>query len=121
MSLDYNKQNIPLAKELRTNATKEENHLWYDFLSKHKVRFQRQKVIDNFIADFYCHKARLVIEIDGSQHFSAEGKKKDEFRTEILSEYNLKVLRFTNLQIRENFEGVCQYIDKVINESLSKK
>ena len=121
MSLNYNKKNIILAKNLRINATKEENHLWYDFLSKHKVRFQRQKAIDNFIADFYCHKARLVIEIDGSQHFSAEGKAKDEFRTEILSEYNLKVIRFTNNQINENFEGVCLYIDKVVNEALAGK
>ena len=121
MSLEYNNKNIVLAKQLRNNATKEENHLWYDFLSKYKVRFQRQKAIDNFIADFYCHKARLVIEIDGSQHFSKEGKVRDEFRTEILQEYNLKVIRFTNIQVNENFEGVCGYIDKVISEALSVK
>ena len=121
MSLDYNKDNIVLAKNLRKSATDEENHLWYDFLALYKPRFQRQKAIDNFIADFYCHKARLVIEIDGSQHFSPEGKTKDEFRTEILKEYNLRVIRFTNNQINENFEGVCWYIDKVINEALSNK
>ena len=121
MSLEYNKKNIVLAKQLRSNATKEENHLWHDFLSKHKVRFQRQKAIDNFIADFYCHKARLVIEIDGSQHYSEEGKARDEFRTEILQEYNLTVIRFTNFQVNENFDGVCVYIDKVINEILSTK
>ena len=57
---------------------------------------QRQKAIDNFIADFYCHKARLIIEIDGSQHFSDEGLQKDEFRTEVLEGYDLKVVRFTN-------------------------
>jgi len=61
MSFDYNKKNIPLAKSLRKNATPQENHLWYDLLSKYAVRFQRQKSIDNFIADFYCHKARLII------------------------------------------------------------
>ncbi|MGM9632138.1 MAG: endonuclease domain-containing protein, partial [Eubacteriales bacterium] len=70
MSLDYNKKNITLAKNLRKNATPQENHLWYDFLSKYEVRFQRQKAIDNFIADFYCHKAKLIIEIDGSQHYT---------------------------------------------------
>lgn len=120
MSLEYNENHITLAKNLRKNATREENHLWYDFLSKYRFRFQRQKAIGNFIADFYCHKARLVIEIDGSQHFSEEGKAKDKFRTEVLEEYNLKVIRFTNIQIHENFEGVCQYIDKVVSGILSR-
>ena len=116
MSLEYNKSNIPFAKELRNNATKEENHLWYDFLSKYEVRFQRQKAIDNFIADFYCHKAKLVIEIDGSQHYTEEGRKKDGFRTEVLEGYELKVIRFTNWDIKTNFYGVCQYIDMVVKE-----
>ncbi|MBR6559228.1 MAG: endonuclease domain-containing protein [Clostridia bacterium] len=114
MPIHYNSNNLPLAKALRKEATKEENHLWYDFLSKHNPRFQRQKPIDNFIADFYCHKAKLVIEIDGSQHFTKVGKQKDHFRTEILEGYDLKVIRFNNLQIRENFPGVCMYIDKVV-------
>jgi very-short-patch-repair endonuclease len=118
MSLEYNKKNITLAKNLRKNATPQENHLWYDFLSKYKVRFQRQKAIDNFIADFYCDKAKLIIEIDGSQHYTADGKQKDEFRTEILEGYNLKVIRFTNRQIDNNFRGVCEYIDKIVKASL---
>ena len=120
MSLSYNGKNIPLAKELRKNATKEENHLWYDFLSKYEVRFQRQKAIDKFIADFYCHKAKLIIEIDGSQHFTDEGIKKDEFRTEVLKGYDLKVIRFTNLQVANNFRGVCDYIDYVVKLSIDK-
>ena len=114
MSLDYNKNNIDLAKGLRKNATPQENHLWYDFLSKYEVRFQRQKAIDNFIADFYCSKAKLVIEIDGAQHYTPEGREKDEFRTEILEGYDLKVIRFTNVQIDTNFRGVCEYIDIVV-------
>ena len=118
MSLEYNKKNITLAKNLRKNATKQENHLWYDFLSKYKVRFQRQKAIDNFIADFYCDKAKLIVEIDGSQHYTADGKEKDEFRTEILEGYNLKVIRFTNRQLDTNFRGVCEYIDKIVKASL---
>ena len=118
MSLDYNKNNIPLAKNLRKNATPQENHLWYDFLSQYEIKFQRQKAIDNFIADFYCHKAKLVIEIDGSQHYTQQGKRKDEFRTEILEEYDLRVIRFTNEQINTNFRGVCQYIDKIVKASL---
>ena len=120
MSLDYNNNNIVLAKNLRKNATKQENHLWYDFLSKYEVRFQRQKAIDNFIADFYCYKAKLIIEIDGSQHYTEEGRQKDEFRTEILEEYDLTVIRFTNHQINTNFRGVCDYIDAVVQASLSE-
>lgn len=114
MSLKYNKNNIPLAKANRNSPTPEENHLWYDFLSKYEIRFQRQKAIDNFIADFYCHKAKLVIEIDDSQHYTKEGKEKDEFRTERLEGYDLKIIRFTNHQIKSNFRGVCEYIDKIV-------
>ena len=119
MSIDYNRKNITLAKNLRKNATPQENHLWYDFLSKHKTRFQRQKAIGDFIADFYCDKAKLVIEIDGSQHYTEKGRKKDDFRTEILEGYDLKVIRFTNQQINANFKGVCDYIDLMVSE-LSK-
>ena len=117
MSLNYNKSNIPRARELRKNATKEERHLWYDFLAKYPLRFQRQKAIDNFIADFYCHKAKLVIEIDGSQHYTDEAQKKDAFRTEILEGYGLKIIRFSNRQINENFIEVCDYIDMVVSNS----
>ena len=118
MSLAYNKKNIVFAKTLRKNATPQEKHLWYDFLANHAVRFQRQKAIDNFIADFYCHRAKLVIEIDGAQHYTEEGAQKDEFRTEILEGYDRKVIRFTNRQINTNFRGVCEYIDTVVKASL---
>ena len=84
MSLYYNSKNIVLAKALRKNATPQETKLWYEFLSKYNVRFQRQKAIDNFIADFYCHKAKLVIEIDGSQHYTEEGRKKMSFARKFL-------------------------------------
>ena len=110
-----------MAKNLRRNATTQENRLWYDFLSKYEIRFQRQKAIDNFIADFYCHRAKLIIEIDGSQHFTEEGKQKDDFRTEILEGYELKIIRFTNLQIDTNFRGVCEYIDAVVKASLRER
>ena len=118
MSLDYNKKNITLAKNLRRNATAQENRLWYDYLSGYKVRFQRQKAIDNFIADFYCHKAKLIIEIDGSQHYTEVNKQADAFRTEILEGYGLKVIRFTNRQVDTNFREVCRYIDAVVKASL---
>ena len=118
MSLEYNKNNINRAQNLRKNATAQENHLWYDFLAKYEIRFQRQKAIDNFIADFYCHKVKLIIEIDGSQHYTAEGKQKDEFRTEVLEGFDLRIIRFTNRQIDTNFRGVCEYIDSVVKASL---
>ncbi|MBO5379698.1 MAG: endonuclease domain-containing protein [Clostridia bacterium] len=121
MSLEYNKSNITLAKNLRKSATSEERHLWYDFLSKYKIRFQRQKAIDNFIADFYCHRARLIIEIDGSQHYTKIGKQKDEFRTEILEGYDLRIIRFTNNQINTNFRGVCEYIDGAVSAFLREE
>ena len=118
MSLPYNKNNVPLARENRSNPTRQENHLWYDFLSKYHVRFQRQKPIDEYIADFYCHKAKLVIEVDGSQHYTPEGIEKDRIRTERLEEYDLLVIRIPNKQIDKNFYGVCNYIDRIVTERL---
>ena len=106
------------ARNLRKNMTKEERHLWYDFLRDYSVRFLRQKVIDNYVVDFYCHKAKIAVEIDGSQHFSDEGMLKDIFRTEILEEIGLKVIRFTNKQVNENFQGVCEYIDQQVKASI---
>jgi len=121
MSLDYNKKNITLAKNLRKNSTPQEKHLWYDFLSKYEIRFQRQKAIDNFIADFYCHKAKLIIEIDGSEHYTEKGIKADNFRTEILEGYDLRVIRFTNRQVDTNFNGVCEHIDTTVKAFLREE
>lgn len=78
---DYEKSNIPLAKDLRKNMTPWENKLWYQFLRGHPVRFQRQKCIDSFIVDFYCAKAQLAIELDGGGHYKPEKLLKDELRT----------------------------------------
>ena len=115
---DYNKANIPLAKALRKNMTPWERKLWYDFLRNYPVRFQRQKVIGNYIADFYCAKARLVIELDGGGHYTAEQFEKDELRTKELESMNLKVVRICNLDIDRNFIGVCEHIDSTV-KSLS--
>ena len=106
------------ARILRKNMTKEEKHLWYDFLKTYPVRFLRQKVIDNYIVDFYCHQARIIIELDGSQHYSPDGKIYDKIRTEFFEERNLKVIRIPNIQVTNNFEGICNYIDKIIKESI---
>ena len=100
--------------------TKEENRLWYDFLRFYPIRFLRQKVIDNFIVDFYCHKARLIIELDGSQHYEAKGLLKDKIRTEKIESRNLTVIRIPNNEINNNFNGVCEYIDLLIKQSLHR-
>ena len=118
MSLEYNKKHISMARNLRKNATPQENQLWYGYLSKYPIRFQRQKAIGEFIADFYCHRAKLVIEIDGAQHYTDVGEKRDAFRTERLEAFNLQVIRFTNHQVDTNFRGVCDYIDSVVQSSL---
>ena len=118
MSLDYNKDNIILARNLRKRATKQEKHLWYDFLAKHPIRFQRQKAIGDYIADFYCHDAKLVIELDGSQHYTGKGLENDKLRTEELEKLGLLVLRFTNENIDKGFDNVCSIIDKTIVERM---
>ena len=118
---DYNKENIPLAKTLRKNMTPWERKLWYGFLRYYPVRFQRQKAIGNYIADFYCAKARLVIELDGGGHYTAELARKDEMRTKDLESMNLTVVRICNLDIDRNFSDVCEYIDLTVKRlSLSQ-
>ena len=114
MSLPYNHKLIPRAKELRKDATEQEKCLWYKYLSQYPIRFQRQKTIGRFIADFYCAKAKLAIELDGSQHFSNEGKVYDESRTAGLEEYGITVIRFSNAEVDRHFESMCEVIDKTV-------
>lgn len=114
MDRKHNKANVPYAKELRKNMTKEERHLWYDYLRNHSLRFSRQKVLGKYIADFYCAQAKLVIELDGSQHYEESEMISDNERTEYLKQYGIKVIRIPNNEVNENFEGVCDYIDSII-------
>ena len=120
MQPKYNKQLIPLAKHLRNEMTKEERHLWYDFLRSYPVRFSRQKVLGKYIADFYCAEAKLVIELDGSQHYEDGNVKKDADRTAFLEGYDLKVIHIPNNEVVRNFRGVCEYIDTTVKQSLSQ-
>ncbi len=99
-----------VSRTLRNNMTKEEKHLWYDFLKKLPISVNRQKVIKNYVVDFYCPSANTVIEVDGSQHYEAEAKEKDKERDENLANMGIKVLRYTNLQINREFEAVCRDI-----------
>ena len=119
MEHKHNSSLVPFAKELRNNMTKEESHLWYDFLKGYAPRFQRQKIIGKYILDFYCAAANMEVELDGSQHYSAEGKENDGERTKALEEYKIKVLRFSNLEIKQNFEGVCRKIENEVKQSLT--
>jgi len=83
-SLKKNNELLNVARILRRNLTRQEKHLWYDFLRYYPVKINKQRIIDNFIVDFYCHSARLVIELDGSQHYTNQGKARDDARTKIL-------------------------------------
>ena len=110
-----NKNLTAYAKELRKNMTKEERHLWYDFLRYCTPRFRRQEILGNYIADFYCSKARFVIEIDGSQHMEPEELAYDAKRTAYFSSLNISVVRYYNTDINQNFRGVCEHILDILN------
>ena len=110
MNVTYNKNLIEHANQLRKNMTKEEKHLWFDFLKSLPVTFHRQKVIGKYIVDFYCASAKIVIELDGSQHYSEDHQIADHERDSYMKDLGLTVLRYTNMEIHTNFSGVCQDI-----------
>ena len=101
------------ARKLRKSATEEENLLWYQFLRTYPTQFRRQKVIGRYIVDFFCSEARLIVEVDGGQHFEDSGRISDAERTEYLEQMRgFQVLRFTNLEIKYQFTEVCSVIDR---------
>ena len=104
------------AQTLRREMTREERHLWYDLLKQLPLTINRQKVIGPYIADFYCAKAKLVIELDGSQHYTEQGEAYDAERSRVLEAYGLRVLRFSNRDIDCNFQAVCEEIHRVVQE-----
>lgn len=114
-----NKTNNPKltenAKNLRKNMTKEERHLWYDFLKQLPLTVNRQKVIGKYIVDFYCAQAQLVIELDGSQHYESDAQENDRARGEYLRGLGLTVKRYSNRDVNKNFEGVCADILQFIS------
>ena len=117
--MEQNKKLKSLSQNLRKNATKEENLLWYNFLRLYKPQFRRQYVIGNYIVDFYCHKASLVIELDGSQHCEPKKLAQDHARTEYLQSQGLYVLRLSNLDVMRQFRNVCECIDATVKERLA--
>ena len=120
MDYKHNKALVPNARNLRKNMTKEERHLWYDFLRAYPVKFLRQKVIGNYIVDFYCAEAKLVIELDGSQHYEEASVKHDAERSAYLEQYGIRVLRIPNNEVNKNFSGTCEYIDIAVKQSLHR-
>ena len=120
MERKHNKNILPMARILRKNMTKEERHLWYDFLRAYPTKFLRQKVLGKYVADFYCAKAKLVIELDGSQHYEEINIEKDTERTKFLEQYGLTVIRIPNNQVNQNFYEVCEFIDNIVKQSLSQ-
>ena len=116
--MEKNRRITQLSQNLRTNATKEENTLWYQYLRRYPVQFRRQCPFGNYIVDFYCAKALLVVELDGSQHYDPEEMEKDAIRSRYLESLGILVLRFSNRDIKETLSGVCQAIDIAVNQRL---
>ena len=112
----YDRRLNKRAQELRHNMTPQERKLWYEFLRSYPIKFYKQRIIEYFIADFYCSRAKLVIELDGSQHYTEQGKCYDAERSAILEGHHLKVLRFSNHDLDTNFEGVCAVIDREVRQ-----
>ena len=110
MRYPRNQKNLGRARSLRQNMTPQERHLWYDFLRFCKPRFRRQELIGPYIADFFCYDAKLVVEVDGSQHFSPEEAAYDRRRTAYFEQLGIRVMRVDNGQINRDFSGVCQAI-----------
>lgn len=104
------------ARVLRKDMTKEERRLWYDFLRDYPLRFMRQRPVDRFIVDFYCAGAKLVIELDGGQHYEEGGRLADAERDRVLATYGIRVLRIPNTEIMRNFSGVCEQIDREVRK-----
>ena len=120
MDYKHNKSLVSNARTLRKNMTKEERHLWYDFLRSYQVKFLRQKILGKYIVDFYCAEAKLIVELDGSQHYEDKGMEYDAERTAYLEQYDVRVLRIPNNEVSRNFSGVCEYIDFAVKQSLHR-
>ena len=117
MNDQYNSKLAPNAKKLRKSMTKEERHLWYDFLQPLKTTVHRQKPIGNYIVDFYIASAKLVIELDGSQHYDSEHRQKDVTRDIYLNSLGITVLRYSNADVNFRFRSVCEDILNHMNKT----
>lgn len=109
-----NKELRMRSQILRKQMTKEERHLWYDFLKTYPVQFKRQYSIGPYFADFYCYQARLVVELDGAQHCEPQALAYDQKRTEYIEQRGFYVLRVSNRDVVRNFSAVCEAIDLAV-------
>ena len=121
MTIPKNNALLPRARTLRREMTPQERRLWYCFLRGYPVKIYKQRIIGNYIADFYCAAAKFVIELDGSQHYEAEGQAYDEVRDRFLMEQGLRVLRFGNHEINAYFDQVCDAIDRAIQTRMPEE
>ena len=116
--MKMNQKMLRNSQKLRRDMTKEERHLWYDFLKTYPVQFKRQSPIGTYIVDFYCFKAKLVVELDGSQHCEPSEMEYDKRRTAFLEEKGMYVLRFSNLDVMRSFRSVCEDIDRAVRDRI---
>ena len=116
----YNATLTQRARELRVNATKQENRLWYEYLRDFRPRFTRQRIVGSYILDFYCGLVKLAVELDGSQHYEPEKVEYDKVRTRFLESLGIQVMRFTNIDVDNSFEGVCNLISNQVNALLGQ-
>ena len=116
MNIPKDNTKLEKARKLRRKMTPHERKLWYLFLRKYPVKIYKQRIIDKYIVDFYCASAKLVIEIDGSQHYEEQGQTYDKERSAVLDSYGLKVIRYSNREIDREFSAVCEQIDQIIKE-----
>ncbi len=116
MPVKKNDKLLSQARELRRDMTPQERKLWYLFLRKYPVKVYKQRIIDSFVVDFYCASAKLVIELDGSQHYTDQGRAYDDKRSLCFAHYGLKILRFSNADVDQRFNEVCEKIHTTIQE-----
>ena len=116
MKIPKDSTKLETARRLRREMTPHERKLWYLFLQKYPVKIYKQRIIDRFIVDFYCASAKLVIELDGSQHYDEKTLTDDAERTAVLEQFGLKVVRYSNREIDRDFSAVCEQIDRLIQE-----
>ena len=119
MTIPKDNTQLENARRLRREMTPHERKLWYLFLRRYPVKIYKQRIIGRFIVDFYCTSARLVIELDGSQHYTEQGKCYDKERTAMIEAYGVQVLRFSNREVDSNLAGVCQTIAQTIHTRLT--
>lgn len=119
--IEKNNELLSIARSLRREMTPQERRLWFCFLKNYPVKFFKQRIIENYIVDFYCSPAKLVIEVDGSQHYDPEKMESDRKRSEVFQKYGLEVIRFSNREVNQYFDSVCESIHRTVTKRMGEK